>query len=71
MRSSWCLQVVAAVVLAATLTGCDVMGQDINGNIWPDAPNHSFINTPNIGPGPASTPTSPVSGHTSGNPSGR
>jgi hypothetical protein len=59
--------VLSILVLAAAFTnGCAT----INGDLFPNAPNSSFINTSAIGPGPQ-IPTQPVSGHTFSNPTGR
>lgn len=55
--------VVLAALMSVSLVGC---GPD--SEIFPNAPENSFIKT-GIGPGPI-PPTGPVSGHTSINPTG-
>ncbi|MBI4862673.1 MAG: hypothetical protein HY815_20795 [Candidatus Riflebacteria bacterium] len=57
------------LMLALTLSAVGLAGC-ANGDLFPNAPNNSFINTSAIGPGPHIPPT-PISGHTFSNPTGR
>lgn len=54
----------AALLAFPALTGCGINHEDI----FPNAPEHSFIRT-SIGPGPT-PPVGPSSGHTFANPTG-
>jgi hypothetical protein len=54
------------IALSMISNGCS----DLNGDLFPNAPNNSFINTPALGPGPVAPP-GPASTHTFANPTGR
>jgi hypothetical protein len=55
---------IALIALLPALSACGMNHEDI----FPNAPEHSFIRT-SIGPGPTG-PVGPSSGHTSANPTG-
>jgi len=61
-----CAGALLGALLGTLIQGCST----INGDLFPNAPNHSFINTPALGQG-APVPTQPVSGHTTANPTGK